>query len=278
MARFDKSRAKSTKPNAPVTARPRRETMSPAIEDTMFFPRLRRHAKWMFVLLALVFALGFVGFGVGAGGVGVGDIFRGSGGGGSSVSDAREKTEEQPNDAEAWQDLATALQADGDLAGALEAQARVVELLPEDPNPLRELAALNFAVAAEKQQELQLLQGAAALIGAGHNFPRPTVGGVQIGGDAVGRAVNATVAEQITEVSIEAQTALGDAIAAYEQLAALQPNDPSVQLELAQAAVQAGDLGTAITAYERFLVLAPDDPSTADVKRQLDQLRAATAG
>ena len=31
----------------------------------MFFPRLRRHAKWMFLLLALAFALGFVGFGVG---------------------------------------------------------------------------------------------------------------------------------------------------------------------------------------------------------------------
>ena len=72
-----------------MSTRPRRETMSPAIEDTMFFTRLRRHAKWMFVFLALVFALGFVGFGVGAGGVGIGDVFRGSGGGGTSVSDAR---------------------------------------------------------------------------------------------------------------------------------------------------------------------------------------------
>ena len=34
------------------------------IEDTMFFPRLRRHAKWMFLFLALAFGLGFVGFGV----------------------------------------------------------------------------------------------------------------------------------------------------------------------------------------------------------------------
>ena len=65
----------------------------------MFFPRLRRHAKWMFVLLALIFGLGFVLFGVGAGGVGVGDIFRDSGGtAGQSVSDAREKTEESPKD------------------------------------------------------------------------------------------------------------------------------------------------------------------------------------
>lgn len=278
MARFDKSRAKSPKPDAAVASRPPRKAISPAIEDTMFFPRLRRHAKWMFVFLALVFGLGFVGFGVGAGGVGVGDIFRGGGGGGASVSDAREKTEERPNDPKAWQDLATALQANGELTEAVDAQARVIELRPDDPGPLRELAALHFAIAGEKQQELQVLQGTAALLGAGHNFPRPTIGGATIGGDAVGQAVNAKLADQVAELSIAAQTAVGEAIGAYEQLAALQPNDPSVQLELAQAAIQAGDFGSAIDAYERFLVLAPDDPSTADVKRQLEQLRAAVAG
>jgi tetratricopeptide (TPR) repeat protein len=252
--------------------------MAPAIEDTMFFPRLRRHAKWMFVLLAAVFALGFVGFGVGAGGVGVGDIFRGSGGGGTSVSDAQKQVEERPNDPDAWQDLATAHQADGDVTSAVDAQVRVVELRPRDPNALRELAALYFAVAGELQQELQLLQGTAALRGAGHNFPRPTLGGAEIGGDAVGQAVNAEVADDIADVSTRAQQAIAGAIDAYRQLAALQPNDPSVQLELAQAAIQAGDAATAIDAYERFLVLAPDDASAADVRRQLKQLRAAVAG
>ena len=97
MARFEKSRPKSTKPHASV-APPRRTSTAPAIEDTMFFPRLRRHAKWMFVLLALVFGLGFVLFGVGAGGVGVGDVFRDSGGtSAQSVADARGDTEDRPN-------------------------------------------------------------------------------------------------------------------------------------------------------------------------------------
>ena len=59
---------------------------------------------------------------------------------------------------------------------------------------------------------------------------------------------------------------------------ALQPNDPNVQLELAQAAQQVGDTATAIAAYERFLKLAPDDPSAAVVREQLKQLRAAAAG
>jgi hypothetical protein len=43
----------------------------------MFFPRLRRQAKWMFVLLALVFGGGFVIFGVGSNlPSGLGDVLR----------------------------------------------------------------------------------------------------------------------------------------------------------------------------------------------------------
>src|SRR5216110_1456005 len=49
----------------------------PTIEQTMFFPRLRRQAKWVFVLLVFVFAGGFVFFGVGSGSTGLGDQQRG---------------------------------------------------------------------------------------------------------------------------------------------------------------------------------------------------------
>ena len=59
------------------------------------------------------------------------------------------------------------------------------------------------------------------------------------------------------------------------ELAALEPDDPNTQLELAQAAQQTGDATTAIAAYERFLKLAPDDPSASVVRDQLKQLRAS---
>ena len=48
MARADRRRAQRTRPAAAA----RRSDV--VIEDTMFFPRLRRHAKWMFLFLALV--------------------------------------------------------------------------------------------------------------------------------------------------------------------------------------------------------------------------------
>ena len=75
MARFDKSSTKSPQQDAALAASRRaKKSTAPSIEDTMFFPRLRRHAKWMFVFLAVALGGGFVLFGVGAGGTGVGDI------------------------------------------------------------------------------------------------------------------------------------------------------------------------------------------------------------
>ena len=89
----------------------------------MFFPRLRRHAKWMFIFLALAFGLGFVGFGVGAGGIGIGDVFRDAAGGTGvpSISDSEQKVLDNPKNAKAFKDLATAHQAAGSIDEAIEA-------------------------------------------------------------------------------------------------------------------------------------------------------------
>ena len=136
MARADRRRAQRPRPAA-VTRRP-----DVVIEDTMFFPRLRRHAKWMFLFLALAFGLGFVGFGVGAGGIGIGDVFRGAGGasGVPSISDSEQRVLENPKDAQAFRDLATAHQAEGNTDEAIEALESFVALRPRNTDVLRELA------------------------------------------------------------------------------------------------------------------------------------------
>ena len=276
MARFDKSRTRSAKPDAAVTApRPRRQKVAPSIEDTMFFPRLRRHAKWMFVFLALVFGVGFVGFGVGAGGIGFGDVLRGATGTGApSVSDARQKTVERPKDAAAWEELSTALQAEGDTEQAVAAQQRVTELRPRDADALRALAGLYFSLASTKQQQAQIEQANAAILGASQNFPTGlTANGRPTTNNPIGQAVNAAASEKVNTLLFATQTALQGAIDAYKSLAKLDASDPSVQLELAQAAQQAQDTATAIDAYERFIELAPDDPNVSFVKQELKTLR-----
>jgi tetratricopeptide (TPR) repeat protein len=278
MARFEKSRPKSTKPHASV-APPRRTSTAPAIEDTMFFPRLRRHAKWMFVLLALVFGLGFVLFGVGAGGVGVGDVFRDSGGtSAQSVSDARGDTEDRPNDPEAWIDLSTALQTEGETREAITALDRAIELRPKDPDAYRQLAGLHLTLATQRQQDAQLAQAIAAFRAPAQSFLLFTAGsGQSVLSDPIALGINQQASGRVNAAFQEAQTEATLAVDAYERLAELVPDDPNVQLELAQAAQQTGDATAAIAAYERFLELAPDDPNAGIVRDQLKQLRGTVA-
>ncbi len=247
----------------------------------MFFPRLRRHAKWMFVFLAIALGGGFVLFGVGAGGTGVGDILRGGGGssGVPSISSARKKTAENPKSVEAWRELSTALQTDGQTDEAIAAQKRVVVLAPKDADALRELAGLYLAQAALKQQDAQQAQIRIAFQGAGQGFPGLliTSTGQSLLDDRISSVVNAQGSTTIQTLAAAAQAASGQAVDAYRKIVVLQPGDPNVQLELAQAAQQAGDTAAAIAAYTAFLRLAPDDPSASIVKAQLKQLKQTSA-
>jgi len=282
MARFDKSGTKRPKQDAAVAAsRGAKRSTAPSIEDTMFFPRLRRHAKWMFVFLAVALGGGFVLFGVGAGGTGVGDILRGGGGssGVPSISSARQKTEENPKDVAAWRELSTALQTDGQTDEAIAAQTQVVVLAPKDADALRELAGLYLAQSAVKQQEAQQAQIRIAFQGVGQGFPGLliTSAGQSLLDDRISSVVNAQDSATIQTLVAAAQEASGQAVASYKKIVALQPGDPNIQLELAQAAQQAGDTATAIAAYSAFLKLAPDDPSASIVKQQLKQLKQTSA-
>ena len=282
MARFDKSSTKRPKQDAAVAAtRTAKRSTAPSIEDTMFFPRLRRHAKWMFVFLAVALGGGFVLFGVGAGGTGVGDILRGGGAssGVPSISSSEKKTEQDPKNVQAWTDLSTALQAAGQTDKAIAAQKQVVALTPKDSDALRALAGLYLAEVTAKQQEAQVEQLRVAYAGAGQGFPgsllSPT--GQSLVDDKISVLLNTQGSTTIQQLISAAQTASAGAVDAYKKIVVLTPNDPNIQLELAQAAQQAGDSASAIAAYTAFLKLAPDDPNAPIVKQQIKQLRQTSA-
>jgi tetratricopeptide (TPR) repeat protein len=244
------------------------------IEDTMFFPRLRRHAKWMFLFLALAFALGFVGFGVGAGGVGFGDILKGSGGGGPSVSKAQQKVFDNPKDAQAFRELATAQQAHGDTDGAIQSLGSYTVLRPRDTDALRELASLYLSKASAAQQRLQILQYRAAYLAPGS--VRSTVfalKGAPLAADPITNAVSSSFEQDVSAAATDVQTASSQAVEAYKKITRVRPKDPAVQLELAQAAQSAGDSATTIAAFKAFLKLAPQDPTAPEVRRLLKQLQ-----
>jgi len=252
------------------------------IEDTMFFPRLRRHAKWMFVFLALAFGVGFVVFNIGGSGQsgGLGDLLRDQGGNSNtpSVQDARERVQENPRSAEAQRDLATALSVEARTDEAIVALTRYTELRPRDENALRELAGLYLTEATRLQQVAEVAQLRANYLTAGSTFTDPLQ--LPSGGpaaqdpivDAIATEANKSVSAAYTSAQLEFRNAAD----AYERVVSLAPNDPNIQLELAQTAQRAGDFPRAIAAYQEFVRLAPDDALTPSVKEQIRQLKAST--
>ena len=290
MARADRRRAEREARH--VQRRPRASGGGARVaEQTMFFPKLRRQAKWVFVLLALVFALGFVVFGVGSGSTGLGDALRGNinlfggGGSGSQIGKDRAKIKKNPKDFPAYKDLATTLQADGKDDEAITVLEQYRKVNPKDTDALTQLAGLELRKADLARARAQAIQTQNQGSFAGQLFaPNPSSqlgkalqssADPLTGADPINTAVQTQVNTQAGSAFSEMTSAYKNAVSAYKQIAALNPNDPSVQLQLGETASVASDTKTAVAAYERFLKLAPDDPSAPAVKRQLKQLRSS---
>jgi tetratricopeptide (TPR) repeat protein len=271
-----------------AVAHPRKQK-PPQWQDELFFQRLRNHAKWMFVLLALAFALGFVFFGVGSGSTGISDLLQNAlnfgSGTGTSISKLEGKTVKHPQDAKTWRDLATAYEQKQRTQDAVNALERYTALRPKDQSALAELASQYGTLAstystdyANAQQEAasQSSPGAAFAPGSttpfGKAFSDPNA--LQ---DPIATAVQALASTKQSTAYSSYQTAQGNAEAAYKKLSALSPNDATTQIQLGQAAQAASDTKVAIAAYKKFLKLAPADPLAPQVKQVLKTLAAQAA-
>jgi tetratricopeptide (TPR) repeat protein len=256
----------------------------PTVEQTMFFPRLRRQAKWVFLVLAFVFAGGFVFFGVGSGSTGIGDLLRGNfnifGNNGSStnssaVKSALKTTQAHPKDPNAWRNLATAYQTDGRLNDANKAYEHVLKLRPNDLNALQSVASHYEITAQNKAAEAQSLQAQAPLT-------LGTVLGVS-GASPIGQLLSQdTASQQLVQkaqaASTESNTALQTDAQLYKRIAKLQPTDVNTQYHYAQLADLTGDTTAAVAAYRKVVRLAPTDPSAQQARQRIAVLAPAKHG
>lgn len=253
----------------------------------MFFPRLRRQAKWMFVFLAVVFALGYVIFNVGGSipGTGLGDVLQGLGqqaSSGPSVGDSQDKIKERPNDPTGYRELSTALVSEGRNAEAIQPLERYVQMKPSDREALRQLGGLHMAQARIYEEQGAIARAKLTEITGGDVLAPGTQSpfGQEFGNGQISSLESDELNQQLNQAYLGVQQEYKDATRVYEKLVAVTPDDleadePLIFLQLGQAATSAGELGAAIKAYERYLVVAPDSASAEAVKAQLPQLRAA---
>lgn len=277
--------AKKTATTRQKPSRGARRQTSHAYEEALFFPKLRTHAKWVFVFLALVFALGFVVFGVGSGtgAFSLGDLINGSNNtpGGPSTSGLEKKVAQNPKDAAAWLQLATNYQTSGETGKAINALVRYTTLKPKSVTGLNQLATLYQQRGSSLAAQAQTVQARASAFTPNPFLePQPLSPGTKkhpgqafIGTPVIDSTLSTAYNSRLQKLQTDSRTALTETETTYHKIAALHPRDPQVQLSLASAAQQGSDFATAVAALKRFLVLAPNSPEAPLVRKQLKTLK-----
>jgi tetratricopeptide (TPR) repeat protein len=265
------------------TGRKHKDSGGQRYEDTLFFNRLRTHAKWVFVFLIVVFAFSFVLFGVGSSNLGgLSDIFNGirGGGGNPSIDKPLKATEQDPKNAQAWKSLATAYDAKGDYTLALPAWQQYTQLRPKDADGLNALAQdlgqqLQAQSVDAQNAQVQAQQGQPSTLGPPSDSPL----GRALGSlsDPIGQSESTSATSAYQSALAALQATSSQLVTTFQKLARLQPAEAGVQLQLAQAAETAGDAATAIAAYKRFVELAPDDASVPQAKARIKTLERQLA-
>ena len=244
----------------------------------MFFPKLRKRAKWVFAFLALVFALSFAFLGVGAGGSGIGDYLAQlfhtqSNGGAPDIEAAQAKVDKNPKDAKAQLELANAYQTANRNDDAIAALEAYMKLKPNNSDALQQLASLYSAKATSAEQRAQAIQAS----DSGAFFDNLLVSpGSKIGG-ALGQGQISGVEQQkiqkaMSDAQIEAAGAHAKEAETYETLTKLEPDNTDFLSALGLAKAQSGDLDGGITAFKKVLEISPDDPNADRIKEIIKEL------
>jgi hypothetical protein len=287
MARAAVKAKQQAKAPAPAKAarrssRGRRHASGGNPNEQLFFSRLRRKAKFMYFLLAILFALTFAFLGVGSGSSGLSDLFRNINvfsSSGPSVSSAQKEIQKHPNAPKGYRDLATAYEGKGDTASAVTALQQYVGIAKKDGKALSELAGLQLSQAADLQnQYAQAYQNAQAASPSSAFLPTGKLG-TGLGTNPIQSAQSSLAQTAAAGLYQRLSLAYAGAVSTYQQLAKLQPGNSDAQFQLGNTAQTAAQITgsptyntVAVAAYKRYLKLNPDSATAAQVRQLIKTL------
>ena len=288
MARGTQHRKRRPRPTASAVAQPAPPPKQPKVkhaawEEQLFFSRLRVHAKWMFLLLAIAFAGGFIFFGVGSGSTGISDLmqnFFSSSSSGSSLGSLQNKAKSHPKDPTAWRNLATKLEQDKKQDRAIVALQHYTKLAPKDESSLEELANLYVQRASDYYQLYASLAAQSQLVSSSSDFRPPSASPFNkalTGQDPFLTDQSTLVNNRESAALQRPSTMNAQSETAYKKLAKLSPENATYQFQLATVADNLSDYKTAIAGYKAFLKLAPSDALAPRAKAALERVEKAQA-
>jgi tetratricopeptide (TPR) repeat protein len=245
----------------------------------MFFMRLRRGAKWAFIVLIFAFAFGFLFSGVGGGGGG--DVIsqllgmRGS----NATKSAESDVSKHPNRASAWIRLAQVYDGQNKRGDAIKAYEKYLKLKPNESGGFAQLGRLQQEIATLRWNRYQEVQSEMTVAsGPLTTNPLDTIAGT----DYLSTAYKNLLNTQLTNAYGSYLTAARAWESTYKSYARAVPKTNVMQLatvefQLGQAASSAADYPSAIKAYKNFLRLTPKSPLATQVKKILAELQKANA-
>jgi tetratricopeptide (TPR) repeat protein len=241
----------------------------------LFFVRLRRHQKWVYALLAVVFAISFVLVGVGSGnGGGLSQLYTGlfGGGGGSSVSKAQDELKTNP--AKGYRDLATAYEQNGNLAQAIVALQSYLALKKNDAATWGELGGIEMSQGNTYGTQYQQAQQVAQAADPSAQFlPGGTLGSA-VGQNPTYAGASQTASARTSLLYQKAIGAFGTAVTDYQRAVKIHPGNTTYLQELATAAGNAGNTKVEVNALQRYLKVYPNAPLRKQIEKQIKALEA----
>lgn len=243
----------------------------------LFFVKLRRGQKWLYALLAVIFAVGFVGLGVGSGnGGGLQQLYNSilGGGGGSSISKAQDEIKSNP--AKGYRDLATAYETNNNPALAITALKNYLAIKKKDATTWGELGGLELTsggtYASQYQQAQQVAQAADP---SAPFLPGGTLGAA-VGQNPTYANASQAAASRTSALYQKAVSAFGGAVTAYQTASRLRPHSTVFLQELATAAQNAGNNTVAAHALQRYLKIYPNAPQKKLIEKRIQSLLHST--
>jgi tetratricopeptide (TPR) repeat protein len=241
----------------------------------LFFVRMRQHAKWVYVLLAVLFAVTFAFLGVGSGSQGLDQLFQNINifhHSGKSVSSAQKEIQKHPTDPKGYRDLATAYESKNDTANAITALQQYTTQKPKDGKAWTELAGLQATQAQTYLADYQNAVTVQQLAAPDQSFLPTGKLATAIGTNPIESAASTQAQSSVSDLQQRTQLAYNGAVTSWQQVTKLQPKNSNAWFELANAAQTAGDTKTAVSAYKAYLKLNPGSSSAPQITAIIKQL------
>jgi hypothetical protein len=243
----------------------------------LFFSRLRRRQKWVFLALAIIFAATFAGVGVGSGsGADLGSIFTGLfGGNKTSVQSAQ--AEIKTNPVKGYMDLAAAYLQENpaDNADAIGAYQSYLKLRKKDASTWLRLAALQEQ---QGNNYVTLYQQAAqqgALADPAQAIQPPGALATQLGTNPVETYYQQQSSSQTSQYLQLATTNLSGAVQSFQKVVDLQPHSQDgiqAEFQIGTLQQQLNQKLAALTAFQRYVALDPHSQYLVSVEKACQAL------